>query len=71
MAETGAGILLSDEHGRVTAAQLRAALDKVLHDASYRQQAERIGETLRAAGGYQRAVEEIEAFVGVRQPQRV
>jgi len=69
VAETGAGILLSDEHGRVTAAQLRGALDEVLHDPGYKQQAERIGATLRDAGGYLRAVEEIEAFVGIRERQ--
>jgi MGT family glycosyltransferase len=69
VAETGAGILLSDEHGRVTAPELRNALDAVLQDSGYRQHAEHMGETLKAAGGYQRAVEEIEAFVGTKEPQ--
>jgi MGT family glycosyltransferase len=69
VAETGAGILLSDEHGRVTAAQLRAALDAVLNDPAYRQRAQQMGETLRAAGGYLQAVEEIETFVGVKATQ--
>jgi hypothetical protein len=71
VAETGAGILLSDEHGRVTAAQLRAALEAVLNDPTYRQRAKQIGETLRAAGGYRRAVEEIEAFVGMKAMEAV
>jgi hypothetical protein len=71
VAETGAGILLSDEHGRVTAAQLRAALNTVLNDPAYRQHARQMGETLRAAGGYLQAVEEIETFVGVRDTQTV
>jgi hypothetical protein len=35
------------------------------------QNAERIGQTLREAGGYVRAVEEIEAFIGVKQLQLV
>jgi MGT family glycosyltransferase len=69
VAETGVGLLLSDHHGHVTAAQLRAALDTVFADDSYRRQAERIGETLKAAGGYPRAAQEIEAFVGEKQPQ--
>jgi MGT family glycosyltransferase len=73
VAETGAGILLGDRYpyGRVTAAELRTALETLLHDASYRQQARRIGDSLRAAGGYLRAVEEIEAFIGVSQLQPV
>jgi MGT family glycosyltransferase len=68
VAETGAGILLGARYpyGRVTAGELRAALDTVLQDANYRKQAERIGATLRAAGGYLRAVEEIETVMGVK-----
>jgi MGT family glycosyltransferase len=71
VAETGTGVLLGARYpyGRVTAAELRAALDKVLTDLQYRQQAERIGDTLKAAGGYPRAVEEIEAFVGEKELQ--
>jgi UDP:flavonoid glycosyltransferase YjiC (YdhE family) len=56
-------------YGRVTAEQLRAALDAVLGDATYSENARRIGETLRAAGGYKRAADEIEAFAGVKRPQ--
>lgn len=67
--ETGAGLLLSDHHGHVTAAQLHAALDTVLIDDTYRRQAKRIGETLKTAGGYLRAVEEIETFAAIKQPQ--
>jgi MGT family glycosyltransferase len=71
--QTGTGILLGDKppYGRVTADELRAALNKVLNDATYRQRAETIGETLKAAGGYLRAVEEIESFIGEKQPQAV
>lgn len=71
VAELGAGILLGDHYpyGRVSAAQLRTALDAVLADAAYRRHAVRIGETLKAAGGYRRAVEVIETFIGVKQPQ--
>jgi MGT family glycosyltransferase len=65
VAETGAGILLGAHYpyGRVTAGQLRTALDAVLSDGTYRDHAERIGETLKAAGGYLHAVNEIEAFI--------
>lgn len=65
VAETGTGLLLGESYpyGHVTSAELHAALDSVLTNASYRQQAQHIGQTLKAAGGCQRAVEEIEAFI--------
>jgi len=64
-AQTGAGILLGHRYpyGRVTPAELRAALDRLLSLPQYREKAVQIGETLRNAGGYRRAVEEIEAFL--------
>lgn len=66
VAQTGAGVLLGDTrpYGRVTPTQLRRALDAVLGEEGYRQKARQIGETLRHAGGYRRAVAEIEAFGG-------
>jgi UDP:flavonoid glycosyltransferase YjiC (YdhE family) len=69
VAETGVGILLGDRYpyGRVTASELRAALDSVLKDPNYRHYARQFGESLKAAGGYARAVDEIEAFVGVKE----
>lgn len=65
VAQTGAGILLGDTrpYGRVNASELREALENVLTVAGYRENAQRIGATLRAAGGYQRAVAEIEAHL--------
>ncbi len=68
--ETGAGVLIGDKapYGRVTPDELRSALDSVLTDAKYRENAVRIGETLKAAGGYSRAADEIEAFIGIREP---
>ena len=71
VAETEAGILLGDTrpYGRVTPRELRKALDTVLNVPQYRLNAERIGETLKAAGGYLQAVEEIEAFASIRQRQ--
>lgn len=64
-AQTGAGILLGHRYpyGRVTPAELRAALDRLLSLPQYREKAVQMGETLRNAGGYRRAVEEIEAFL--------
>jgi MGT family glycosyltransferase len=68
VAETGAGILLGARppYGHVSAKQLRAALDAVLNEAIYRENAQRIGETLRAAGGYMRAADEVEAFAKMK-----
>lgn len=65
VAETGSGLLLGKErpYGRVTAQELRQALDAVLNEPQYRRNAERMGKTLAEAGGYRRAVEEIEAFL--------
>jgi MGT family glycosyltransferase len=71
VAQTGGGVLLGARppYGRVTAGQMRAALDAVLHTASYRDSAQRVGETLRAAGGYLRAADEIEAFADAKSSQ--
>lgn len=65
VAQTECGILLGDKrpYGRVTAPELRQALDKILNTALYRQNAQRMGQTLKDAGGYMRAVEEIEAYI--------
>lgn len=56
VAQAGAGILLE------RAAQLRGAADRVLGDPAYRETAQRLGDALRAAGGYTRAADLIEAF---------
>jgi MGT family glycosyltransferase len=71
VAETGAGVLLGARppYGHVTARQLRAALDTILSTAAYRENARRIGETLRAAGRFMRAADEIEAFAEVKSAQ--
>lgn len=60
VAQTGCGILLK---GDVTAANLRQALEKVVTDDRYRRNAERFGQTLRNAGGYEAAVAAIESFI--------
>lgn len=65
VAEVGAGLLLGAQppYGRVTPVQLREALDRVLHEPSFRREAIHYGGTLKAAGGYHQAVEEIEGFI--------
>lgn len=65
VAQTGAGVLLGDRrpYGHVTAAELRHALEQVLDVPQYRQNAERIGQTLRDAGGFRRAADEIETYL--------
>jgi UDP:flavonoid glycosyltransferase YjiC (YdhE family) len=65
VADTGTGILLGHKqpYGRVTAEELRQALDEILQQPHYHQNAQRIGQTLQDAGGYLRAVAEIEAYI--------
>lgn len=65
VAEVKAGILLGDSraHGRVQASELRQALHTLRHDPQYRENAARIGHTLREAGGIEQAVREIEAYL--------
>jgi len=63
VAELGAGIVL----GRgADASDLREAVERVLADRRYSQAAARIGESLRNAGGYRKAADEILAFRGAR-----
>lgn len=65
VAQTGAGILLGGQYpyGRVTADQLKTALQALLTKPSYRQRAATIGASLKDAGGYLRATDEIEAYI--------
>lgn len=62
----GAGLALGLEAagpaGTASAGDLRAAVERVLGAESFRQAAKRLGDGLRAAGGYQRAADEIMAF---------
>ncbi len=66
VAQTETGILLGHKrpYGRVTAQELRHALEQILKEPRYRQNAARIGQTLVNAGGYRRAVDEIERSLG-------
>jgi MGT family glycosyltransferase len=68
VAETETGVLLGAKppYGQVTSAELRRALDTVLNESRYRQNAARYGRSLIDAGGYRQAADEIEARIGVR-----
>jgi MGT family glycosyltransferase len=48
---------------QVSVEALRLALDQILSDPSYKTNAARLGETLRAAGGYEQAANDIEHFI--------
>jgi MGT family glycosyltransferase len=58
--ELGAGVKL--RNNQITAQRLREVATRVLSDPSFKQNATKIGESLRNAGGYQRAVDEIFAM---------
>lgn len=64
VAQTKSGILLGDSrpYGRVTPQELRQALDVVLNEPIYRTNAQKIGETLKAAGGYMQVVDDIDTY---------
>ncbi|MBN1286747.1 MAG: glycosyl transferase family 1 [Anaerolineae bacterium] len=56
----GAGVRM--DAVRITPGALRAAAARVLADPAFRERSAQIGQTLRAAGGYIRAADEIFAF---------
>jgi UDP:flavonoid glycosyltransferase YjiC (YdhE family) len=62
----GAGISLGAKppFGKVTANELQQALAKLLSNTEqYKTQAKILGDSLREAGGYARAADEIQAFM--------
>jgi hypothetical protein len=48
---------------------LYTALDTILNNPTYQQNAAKYGQTLKDAGGYMRAADELEAYIGAKQPQ--
>lgn len=66
VARHGAGLVLGDRppYGRVDAGQLRQAVERLFADDGYRRNAERIGRSFRAAGGYQEAVKLLQNKIG-------
>lgn len=63
----GAGVIV--DHQSLTPEVLRNALLEVLNQPSYKQNARAIGESLREAGGYERAAEMVMKVVGKTAPQ--
>ncbi|MED2040105.1 glycosyltransferase [Bacillus wiedmannii] len=61
VAELGAGIRLNRKE--LTPELLREAVKKVMDDATFKEKSRKVGESLRDAGGYKKAIEEIEKFV--------
>lgn len=55
--ELGAGILL--DKTKITVQTLSSAVSKILSTKSYKENATKIGKTLRDAGGYKKATEEV------------
>jgi MGT family glycosyltransferase len=62
VAQLGAGKMLPRD--RALPATLRRIAGGILGDPSYARASARIGETLRQAGGYMRAADEIQRFIG-------
>ena len=58
--DLGLGVML--DKGSVTTSTLREAVERVAHDEAYRERAQRMQQSVRAAGGYQRAVDTIMQF---------
>ncbi|MBU3201354.1 glycosyl transferase [Clostridium estertheticum] len=57
VAELGAGIII--EKDKVTTEILKQSVVKIFSDNNFRRNSERIGKSLREAGGYKKAVDEI------------
>ncbi len=64
VAQLGAGVLLDEK--KLNAPTLREIAERVLRDDSFRQESERIGKSLRDAGGATRAADEIMRFLQPR-----
>ncbi|MEK7328316.1 MAG: macrolide family glycosyltransferase, partial [Chloroflexota bacterium] len=61
VAQLGAGLLVDSR--RFTAQTLREAAEKVMSSETFREQSRAIGQSLREAGGYARAADEVLSFV--------
>ena len=64
--ETGAGLRLPPR--RTTPQRMRQAVELVLKEPSFRENARRMGAALARRGGPERAAELIEELIGLRQP---
>lgn len=61
VAELGAGLLLKP--GQANAAAIHSHATQILGDAQFRESAQRMGDTLRAAGGASKAADEVESLL--------
>jgi UDP:flavonoid glycosyltransferase YjiC (YdhE family) len=64
--ELGAGVMLSYEE--LIGSSLRATGEQVITNVTFRHNSQKISVSLKAAGGYQRAADEIQAFIHRFQP---
>jgi MGT family glycosyltransferase len=64
----GAGLCLEDK--KLAPDYLRLHVERVLNTPSFRQESQRIGDSLRAAGGYSRAADEIQSFMARTQHRK-
>jgi MGT family glycosyltransferase len=65
MERAGAGVVIEGQEGVADAQALRAAVDRVSADhANFAEAARRMGDTLRAGGGYVTAADRIEEMAG-------
>ena len=62
--DMGLGIMLDKE--TVNATTLRAAVESIAHDPTYRERIQHVQQSVRTAGGYQRAADAIMEFTRVR-----
>jgi MGT family glycosyltransferase len=67
--ELGAGLMLQKE--QVNVESIRSSANQLLTDPHFKTEANRIGDTFRAAGGVSRAVDEIEALLRERASSTV
>jgi MGT family glycosyltransferase len=69
VADRGAALVLRGHVAgeRVSAAQLRGALERVLSEPGFGMAASALQKSLHATGGYRQAADEIQAHVGVRR----
>ncbi len=61
VAELGAGLVMTNED--VTSDSLRANVERIMGDPTFRENSEKIRVSLKAAGGYERAADTIQDFM--------
>jgi MGT family glycosyltransferase len=67
--DLGLGVLLDKEN--VTASTLREAVDRVAHNAAYRERAQQMQQSIRTSGGYQQAADALIQFAAEHVKQQL